>query len=115
MNIDERIQKSYKEIYQILEHSSQEVKNKIPKKFLDTISELMDKNYEPQIDYSKDVNEQNLMKETYAMMALIYRDFLCSKDEQKVLLENEKEERKKLEEVKEEKYNPNKLFENSNL
>lgn len=115
MKVDDKIQKSYKEVYRIIEHSSLEVKNKIPKSFINTISELMDQEYEPQIDYSKDINDQNLMKETYAMMALIYRDFICDKNKQKILLDKEKKERIKIEKIKKEKYNPNNLFENSNL
>ena len=112
MEISERTRKSYKEIYRILEHSSITIRTKIPKKFINTIYKIMDKTYEPQIDYFQDVNNQNLMPETYAMMALIYRDFICDKSKQKILFEKEKKERQRIKEAKKEKYNLNNIFAN---
>ena len=107
MKIDEKTKKSYKEVYRILEHCSLEIKNKIHKKFINTIYENMSKDYEPIIDYSINVNNQNLMPETYTIMALIYRDFICDKEKQKLLYEKENQERKQIEQDKRKKYNPN--------
>ena len=43
--------------------------------------------------------------ETRAILALIYRDYICTKEERETLLLQEKEESEKLEKEKQEKYN----------
>ena len=106
--------KAYKEIYRIIEHSEKEIKDKIPIKFMNVIETTMSKEYEPNIDYNISINEQKLMPETFAIMAVIYRDFICSKEKKAVLLENEKKELEKIEEEKRELYNPDNLFKKQN-
>jgi len=102
--------KAYKEIYRIIEHSEKEIKDKIPRKFMNVIETAMSKEYEPNIDYNISINEQELMPETFAIMAVIYRDFICSKEKRTVLLENEKKELEKIEQEKRELYNPDNIF-----
>ena len=51
------------------------------------------------------LKEQELLLETRAILALIYRDYICTKEERKTLLLQEKEESEKLEKEKQEKYN----------
>lgn len=106
--------KAYKEIYRIIEHSEKEIKDKIPIKFMNVIETTMSKEYEPNIDYNISINEQKLMPETFAIMAVIYRDFICSKEKRVVLLENEKKELDKIEQEKREIYNPDNLFKKRN-
>lgn len=107
--------KAYKEIYRIIEHSDEEIKNKIPKKFLNVIKSAMSREYEPNIDYNISLNEQDLMPETFAIMAVIYRDFICSKEKRAILLENEKNELEKIEQEKRELYNSDNIFEKRNI
>lgn len=106
--------KAYKEIYEIIKHSAKEIQEKIPNKFLNVIKSAMSKEYEPNIEYSKNINEQNLMPETYAIMAVIYRDFICSKEKRVILLEDEKRDLEKIEEERRELYNPDNIFKNRN-
>ena len=49
------------------------------------------KNYIINIDYDKDINNQKLLPYTRDILAMVYTDYLCSKEEkEKFLLENEK-------------------------
>ena len=106
--------KAYKEIYRIIEHSEKEIQDKMPRKFMNVIETAMSKEYEPNIDYSISINEQKLMPETFAIMAIIYRDFICSKEEKNILLEKENKELKKIEQEKIDLYNPDNIFKNRN-
>ena len=67
----------------------------------------MDKNYIVNIDYSKKLNEQNLLNETRAILSLLYRDYLCDKDEKERLLKIDKEELEKQRKELQDKYNIN--------
>ena len=110
---DIKIKKVYKEVYMIIEHSEEEIKNKISKKFVDFLYNIMDKEYEPNIDYSKDIINQNLMPDTLAIIALIYRDFILDKETQKSILKKENIERDRIEEEKRKKYSIENIFEDN--
>ena len=85
------MKKAFAEVHDILKHSELEIQEKIPKKFLDMLEENEDKNYIINIDYDKDINNQKLLPYTRDILAMVYTDYLCSKEEkEKFLLENEK-------------------------
>lgn len=109
-----KLGKAYKEVFRIIEHSEISIQNKIPKKFINVIKSAMLEEYEPEFDYKKNINNQNLMPETYAIMAIIYRDFICGKEQKKILLEEEKNCLRKIEKEKREKYNPDNIFKKNN-
>lgn len=113
--MDEMIEmkKAFAEVHDILKHSESDIQRKIPKKFLDMLEENEDKTYILNIDYDKDINNQQLLPYTRDILAMIYTDYLCSKEEkERFLLDNSKiiEEHKKqnvLEENKELEANSN--------
>lgn len=85
------MKKAFAEVHDILKHSELEIQDKIPKKFLDMLEENEDKNYIINIDYDKDINNQELLPYTRDILAMVYTDYLCSKEEkEKFLLEDEK-------------------------
>lgn len=91
MNDMGEMKKAFAEVHDILKHSELEIQEKIPKKFLDMLEENEDKNYIINIDYDKDINNQELLPYTRDILAMVYTDYLCSKEEkEKFLLENEK-------------------------
>ena len=91
MNDMGEMKKAFAEVHDILKHSELEIQEKIPKKFLDMLEENEDKNYIINIDYDKDINNQKLLPYTRDILAMVYTDYLCSKEEkEKFLLENEK-------------------------
>ena len=93
------------EVYVILENTDEDIKNKIPKKFTDFIKENMDVNHKFVLQQGKELVNQNLMLETKQILALIYRDYMCTQEERKKLLLQEKEKRIKKENQNRKKYN----------
>ena len=80
----------------ILEYTSEELKNKIPQKFLDFLKNIQSQTYKFEYDKTKKLNEQNLKSKTRGLIALVYQDYICN--------ENEKEEYiKKIELIKKKK------------
>ncbi len=103
--MEEKYTKAFKEVYIILNRSSKEELIKVPKTFVEFIESNMDRDYNPQIDFS-DNFEESVLEETLLILALIYRDYLISKEERAILLQDEE---KQLEELKK-SYNIENLF-----
>ena len=103
----ENIYKAFSEVDTILEYTSDEIRNKIPSKFKKLIKSNKDINYRFIIDEQKSLNEQKLLVETREILALIYRDYLCSEDERSELI---KVNNQKLEEINQ-KYDIQNIFE----
>lgn len=103
---------AYSEVYEILNLLEDEYIEKVPQKVKDFFKEEKDINYTPVIDINIPLNEQNLKRETFVLLAMLNLNYWCNSDEEKqdflnVLAQNEKE-KKELEE----KYNPDNLFKN---
>ena len=101
------LNKSFTEVSDIINHMQKDLYVKIPKKFIKIINENKDNNYKVNIDYSKGINEVNLLKETRAILSLIYRDYICSPEKRKQLVLEDKEEQKRNEEFLKKKYEIN--------
>ena len=69
------------EVNQILLHTEEEIILKIPQTFINFVKKNMDENHRIKIEEGKKLIEQNIMQETKQILALIYRDYLCSKQE----------------------------------
>lgn len=103
--MEEKYTKAFKEIYIILNRASSDELDKIPKFFIEFIENNMDVNHNPKIEFNENF-ENSVLEETLLILALIYRDYLISKEERSILLKKEEE---KLEELKE-SYNVENLF-----
>ena len=79
----ENFAKAYKEIDVIIGHLNEEDKNKIPKDFIEMIELKMDKNYVFNYDVTKDLSEQNLLRETLSILAYIYINYIGEYNEVK--------------------------------
>lgn len=73
--IDEIYKNSFKEVYEILENTEDELLAKIPTKFMNFIKENMNENYKTNIQRNVDLDKQPLLKETEAILSLIYRSY----------------------------------------
>ena len=100
----------YSEIYDIIKHMDINIRAKIPLQFIKIIQANKDDNYKVNIDYTKNINNQKLLKETRAILSLIYRDYICTPEERKILIEVDKEKIKKERELLVEKHNPDNIF-----
>lgn len=74
--------KSYTEVLTLLKCLSKEEYSKIPKKEIDFLEENCDKEYNFEIDKSKDLTEQNVSREANAVIVVLFRKYFAS-DEQK--------------------------------
>lgn len=93
--------KALTEVNEIINYADEEVKQKIPEKFKQYIKDNMDKNHKVDIDTNKEMIEQNISEEAKDILAIIYRDYLCTKEQRQELILKEKE---KIENEKKEKY-----------
>ncbi len=102
--------KALKEVFVILNNSEKMIKESIPENFNNFISKNMDKEYTPKINFNDLHWEDTILEETQQILAVIYRDYLVSKEEREQLLREESEEEKRIEQELREKYNPDNLF-----
>ena len=75
-----------------------------------TFKTKMDKNYNFSIDINKSFEEQNLLDETKAILANIFRDYWATPYQKERIEAKERYDRQKLEKEKLEKYNPEHIF-----
>ncbi len=108
--MEDKYSRALKEVYVILENSEEKIKRKIPENFKLFVSKNMDKEYIPNISFNNEAWEDTIMEETQQILAVIYRDYLVTKEEREKLLKEESEEEKRIEQKLREKYNPDNIF-----
>lgn len=101
------------EVFDIINNSEQEIKNKIPKKLLEFLKDNIKKDYIVDIDYNDDDWDKKIKQDTKEILALIYRDYLVTPEERENLILEENEEEKRIETELREKYNPDNIFKKS--
>lgn len=90
--IDDVYRNSFKEVYVILENTDNELLSKIPVKFMNFIKKNMNNEYETKINLNVDINKQHLLKETEAILSLIYRSYWATNNEKKEIALKDKNE-----------------------
>ena len=110
--VDVEYREAIVEVLEILKHTDKEIIEKIPKDLLKMWEENKSKTYKPQLDYTKSLNEMNLKPKARALIAMIYREFICTNEEKKELYKKIREKEYIIEKQKETVYNADKLFEN---
>lgn len=108
--MEEDYYKAYKEVIEILKYVPQESINKIPKTMLETFENKMDRSYEFTVDINKTFKEQDLLDETKAIFANIFRDYWATPYQRKRIKEKEDYDRQIIEEEKANRYNSNDIF-----
>ena len=108
--MEDKYPKAYKQVIEILKYAPQEIVDKIPKKMIKTFKTNMDDKYDFKIDISKSFEEQDVLEETKAILANIFRDYWATPEQKERILEKEKNDREIEENLKREKYNPDDLF-----
>lgn len=117
--IDENYKKAFKEVYEILSNTDEKLIKKIPIKFMEFIKNNMDYGYKTNIKLDENIDKQNLLKETEAIISLIYRSYWSTKEEKRDFKEKEsiknKKEYKDIKEIFEKRKNINKISLDNNL
>ena len=97
--IEDNFENALSEVYDIIMHSGEKIKNKIPDQFITFLDQNKNKDYKVNINYNKNINEQKLLKNTKILLSLIYRDYLVDEENRRELLETEKEKMEKKYEI----------------
>ena len=90
----------YVDISIIIKMMPEEMRNKLSKKFIEFIENNKSTNYNSNINPEIPLKEQELRQETKEMLGIIYRDYLCSKEERARLIREEKIELEHIEKEK---------------
>lgn len=96
--------KAYKEVVEILKYVPKESVDKIPQNMLDTFNAKMDNTYNFSIDINKNFEEQELLEETKAILANIFRDYWATPYQKERIQARERYEWQKIEDEKKAKY-----------
>ena len=102
---------AYTEIVNVIELVDEYNRNKIPKKLMEFFKVEKDNNYTKVIDPKIPIKEQNLKKETLALIAMLNLQYWCEDEKEKQRLKKiyANNEIKYQEELRD-KYNPDDLF-----
>lgn len=111
--MENELLKAYAEVDEILANMESIYVEKIPKKIRELFSNNRLEGYTPNINSKIPLDEQNLQKKTYSILAMLNLNYWCENENEKqeliaIYAEND---RKKEEELRE-KYNPDNLFKN---
>ena len=71
------------EVLIALNYSHQDIINKIPHPLIKELEEISDKDYKIELDESKSLSEQNLMPESFDVLAGIYLKYCASEETKK--------------------------------
>lgn len=104
--------KAYKEVIEVLNYLPKESVDKIPKTIIDTFKAKMDNDYDFKIDTNKNFQEQNLLEETKAIFANIFRDYWATPYQKERIELKERIDRENHEQEKRKQYNPDDIFKN---
>lgn len=114
-SVPEKYAKAIKEVITYLKGIREEDINKIPEKMMKFLEENASKDYNCNIDYTKPLNELELMDETKGIIGLICYNYWCETQEQKEkFLNNLKDNEKKYQEELKKKYDLEKVFARKN-
>lgn len=112
MNIDAE---ALSEVDVIIAMMPSEEAIKIPHAFKNFVKTRKSQNYIPNIKNDIPLYQQELKTDTKTICSLIYRSYLCSKEEKAKLTEQDREILIQKEQELREKYNPDNIFKNKQL
>ena len=104
--------KAYAEVDKILSLMETKYVERIPVKMREMFKNEKVKDYNPNIDKNIPLDEQNLERKTYAILAMLNLHYWCNAEEKQELLKAYSNNDKKREEELREKYNPDNIFKN---
>ncbi len=113
--MEDNYPKAYKEVYEILKFVPKEDVQKIPDDFMKIIKNNMDRNYDYKVNPKVDFEDQEMLRETMVILAIIYRDYWATEKQREMIIKKQNYDIQKEEEKKRQLYNPNDLFENQEI
>lgn len=120
--IDNVYKNAFKEVYEILQNTEEELVKKIPQKFVEFLQSNMNKDYQINIDNTIEIDKQSILPETEAILALIYRSYWATDEEKLEFANMDKQEQmkqefqgKSIEEIFKQRKNINNITIDNNL
>ena len=109
--MENELYKAYSEVDKILSYMEDKYVEKIPIKLRELFKNDKLKDYEPFINPKIPLDEQNLQRKTFSILAMLNLNYWCESEEEKQeLIKIYSENDKKREEELREKYNPDNIF-----
>ena len=109
--IDNIYRNAFKEVYDILQNTEDELVEKIPDRFINFIKENMNVDYKINIRKDIEIDKQKLLKETEAILSLIYRSYWETNEEKKEFAIKDEQEHNENEKRKKEEYQGKDIYE----
>lgn len=95
--------RTYREVSDIIKMMTRKMREKVNSQIIEFIERNRDDKKKSSINPNVKLKEQKIDRKTKAIMALIYRDYICADEERKKILEEEKVKLEKLSKEKQEK------------
>lgn len=108
--INLKYSQAYKEVLEIIKYFPKEEYNKIPIEKIEFYEKNMDRNYEFSINPEIGLDKQKISKEAKAIIVNLYKNYLATEAQKKIIDEILELNEQKLEKQKLEKYNPDDIF-----
>lgn len=103
---------AYTEIYEILSYMPISYIVKLPKELLNLFEQKRNKDYIYHVNPNKKITEQEMLIETKAILANLYRDFWATPKIKEMILQQDKTKRWEYQEKLREENNPDNIFKN---
>lgn len=110
----ENYPKAYEEIHVILQNMEPYNVEEIPNSFLSMVEERRDKDYHFELEEDKELKEQNLLRETKAILTYMYTNYWATEEEKKEILDKYKKEEIEEEQLKKEQHGEIDVFKDRN-
>lgn len=112
MRITKEQAMAYTEVIEILKYMPKEDTNKIPREIVKYYTDNMDTSYNFKIDTKKTFKEQELLKKTKIVLAILFRDYWATEKQRERIKQKEAHDIYVLELDKKQKYNSDNIFKN---
>lgn len=103
---------AYSEVLEILKYIPIEDYNKIPKTKIKLFETNANNNYSFNYNPNKTLQEQEVSKIAKGIIAILFRDYWATEIQREKIISKQKNDRRKIEEQKREKYDPDNIFKN---
>lgn len=108
--IDIRLSEAITEVLEILKNANNTYMENLPEKFKKFLNDNKSTSYIPEIDFSKELKDLKIRKETKELLGIMYLNYWSNDEEKKEYVKLLSENEKKYQEELTEKYNPDNLF-----
>lgn len=113
--INQKYKDAYKEVLEIIKYLPQNELSRIPKEKIEYFQRNQNSNHTFNFDSSIALEEQNISREANAIILNLFNDYFISDNQKEKLINILKSNEIKYQEKQKEKYNPDNIFNNSEL